>query len=555
MRGVEEEKAGIMTIGDLMSESWYLYKERLCTLLGIMLLGGLVFFVIAGVYMAAMLASMTLGIQPPVWLIMAGLFIIWLLMFAAQIWFSAAFFYAAAVENIGCGGALKKTRPMLFSFFWVMLLWGFITMGGFGLFIVPGFIFMTWFAFAPYIYLLEDERGMKALIKSKEYVRGRWVEVFVRLFLVGAIYIGLMLIPLLGIILAFFYIPFMLIYAGILYEDLRKEKGLDFKIAPSFMSRCKWVAAGALGHLVSILLPALLFGALILSLIGSYKDKNILDLLMKPGELKMPDIMEKIPFKLSPGAIASDVWIRISAVNYRGNVKLNGKKVFTFGGVKGLKYNYSSDDKIVYGLNSFEIRYTPVAGGAVRPNIIVTVYKPVRGGSEKKVLYEWMDGGKGGVKKFAFVYDRETGVQKPRAAKQPPAQGRTGRPAARKARDVSLRDLQGTWSGAEKGSRQGTWTISFKGTSLDAVGPSENESYMGKVVSIDSQANPKMIDIKITGSRAGQVLGKTSLGIFKMEGSLLTLCSSRPGSKRRPSSFHPKGGSRCFDLISVPPAQ
>ena len=49
-------------------------------------------------------------------------------------------------------------------------------MGGFVFFIVPGVIFSIWLSFSVLILIVENEKGTNALVRSKEYVKGRWGE-------------------------------------------------------------------------------------------------------------------------------------------------------------------------------------------------------------------------------------------------------------------------------------------------------------------------------------------------------------------------------------------
>jgi len=54
---------------------------------------------------------------------------------------------------------------------------GFLGTGGFLFLIIPGIIFLVWFIFAQFIIFAEDDRGMNAILKSKEYVRGKWASI------------------------------------------------------------------------------------------------------------------------------------------------------------------------------------------------------------------------------------------------------------------------------------------------------------------------------------------------------------------------------------------
>jgi hypothetical protein len=60
-----------------------------------------------------------------------------------------------------------------------------ITLGGFLFFIVPGVIFMVWYAFAIYLVILEKKSGLKVLSESRALSRNRFWPIFGRLVVPG----------------------------------------------------------------------------------------------------------------------------------------------------------------------------------------------------------------------------------------------------------------------------------------------------------------------------------------------------------------------------------
>src|SRR3989344_3979582 len=92
------------------------------------------------------------------------------------IWAQAALFMGivASDENIGIRESFRRARGKILSMYWVMILSIFIFIGGFVLLIIPALIFATWFSFAIFVFFAEGTRGLDALLKSKEYVRGRF---------------------------------------------------------------------------------------------------------------------------------------------------------------------------------------------------------------------------------------------------------------------------------------------------------------------------------------------------------------------------------------------
>jgi len=146
----------------------------------------------------------------------------------------------AIKDNTGVEVSYKKGWTKIFSYFWLMVLSLFIIIGGFLLFVIPGIILAVWFVFGGYIFVYENIGGMKALSKSKEYVKGRWFGVFLRLIVVFifnvAIYIvltfltGLLGFPAYAKTIASYAIsavigPIIPIYLLFLYQNLRSVKG------------------------------------------------------------------------------------------------------------------------------------------------------------------------------------------------------------------------------------------------------------------------------------------------------------------------------------------
>ncbi|MBI5731836.1 MAG: hypothetical protein HY982_00550 [Candidatus Magasanikbacteria bacterium] len=106
----------------------------------------------------------------------------------------------------------RDTAPFL----WINILASLLVFVGFLLFLVPGFIFIFWYFFAPYAFVLDNKRGYAALQKSKELVQGRFWAVVWRIFLpnliYGAIAAILILIPSLPLGIATHFSTFVRFY-------------------------------------------------------------------------------------------------------------------------------------------------------------------------------------------------------------------------------------------------------------------------------------------------------------------------------------------------------
>ena len=145
---------------------------------------------------------------------------------------------------------------MGWTFLWLYSLAGYVIMGGYLLFFVPGIIFTVWFAFAQFILVEEDSSAVEALFGSKGYVHGHWLDAFGRLFLAWLLSVAVGSVPLLGPLLSVAYGPFMVIFTFLLYKDLKSIAG---ETAPQTSSaeQCKWFAVGTLGYILMPLLVLL----------------------------------------------------------------------------------------------------------------------------------------------------------------------------------------------------------------------------------------------------------------------------------------------------------
>jgi len=157
------------------------------------------------------------------------------------------------------GAATKKLGQVL----WVSVLILFCLAGGYTLLFVPGFIINIWLMFGLYVLIAGEVSGMRALVMSREYVRGRWWPVFGRFLLmwllvwiVGTVStkiveaspsaLGMLL--LLGVnILAG---TFMIVYLYQLYLDLKQTRTSPVSAEQESRTTKLLLGTGALGAAV-----------------------------------------------------------------------------------------------------------------------------------------------------------------------------------------------------------------------------------------------------------------------------------------------------------------
>mgnify|MGYP001587406703 CR=1 FL=1 len=272
----------------IFGQAWTIYKQRLGTFLGVMAIPMLIMVVLlavlagGGLLGISLLSSKFAAGDIGLLILLAILFFV--IIFISQAWGQTALLYAVkdSQERIGVMESYRRGWHKIFSYWWVGLLAGFITLGGFLLLIVPGIIFATWFSLAVFILIAEDLKGMNALLKSKEYVKGKWGGVFWRFFFIGAISLIISLVPVLifsllkipfgseisRFVIGLFLTPLVMTYSFLVYSNLKALKG-EIAFAPTGGKKAAFIFVGILGIL---LIPAILFSTVFLSL-GSAREK------------------------------------------------------------------------------------------------------------------------------------------------------------------------------------------------------------------------------------------------------------------------------------------
>ncbi len=161
-----------------------------------------------------------------------------------SMWGQVAFVYAVSGTE-GIKEIAKTASEKLFRFVWVYILFGVATVAGLVLFIIPGVVAMVWFSFSFFVLARGNARGLNALIESRRHVKGLWWEVFARLFAVWSISFLLSFVPFVGSALSIFFMPYMMIFTFLIYEDLKKIKGE--LPAPTAAERKKWILVFLVG--------------------------------------------------------------------------------------------------------------------------------------------------------------------------------------------------------------------------------------------------------------------------------------------------------------------
>ena len=109
--------------------------------------------------------------------------------------------------------------------------------------------------------------------------------------------------------------------------------------------------------------------------------------------------------------------------------------------------------------------------------------------------------------------------------------------------DNNKTELEGEWISAVTGLDM---TVAFSGDHFSVTAPTPNYWYKG-TFKLDTDADPKKIDLAIKEAGIPQYIGRTSLGIYKIEEDILTMTINQPGAPNYPSSFK-SSGAVVFEL-------
>ncbi|OGZ66043.1 MAG: hypothetical protein A3D34_02580 [Candidatus Staskawiczbacteria bacterium RIFCSPHIGHO2_02_FULL_33_16] len=210
----------LISISDLFKKSFDFYKNNIKILLGVALIG----------YIPILIAYL-LEIEESLSLVS---WILFLIIFVLNFLTYIAFFYVIKETKEGVSEKnyierikrlFAKASGNIFPVFLISLLSFLCIIGGLILFIIPGIIFATWFVFSNYAFIFEGTKGKKALLQSKELVKGYWWPVFLRFLLICIFSALVSLIPFFGDILNFLLInPLCVIFGYFIYEDLKTIK-------------------------------------------------------------------------------------------------------------------------------------------------------------------------------------------------------------------------------------------------------------------------------------------------------------------------------------------
>ncbi|MCL5016222.1 MAG: sulfite exporter TauE/SafE family protein [Patescibacteria group bacterium] len=145
--------------------------------------------VLLGIYIIPMLGTLLLLFIPRSSGGDIAIMIVSLLDIILSIAGGTALIYAVSSDS-GVIESYGKAFGIFWKYLWVSVLATFVILGGFVMGVVPGIIFSGWFILGFYVLVLEDKRGVNALLRSKEYITGYWWNVFFKFLLFVLVIFG-----------------------------------------------------------------------------------------------------------------------------------------------------------------------------------------------------------------------------------------------------------------------------------------------------------------------------------------------------------------------------
>lgn len=273
----------LINLSGLARGTWSLYREKFSVLAGLMALPFVLFLVspfLSQVFDFLYLPlSIVLGLIACLLMVWTGTAVIVVLRDRS--------------DKLTVSEALARSKNKIWPVIWVAIILGFIVCGASMLFLIPGLVLAFYFLFAKLIVIVEKEQGMKALLKSREYLRGyfwpivgRYLAIVVVSFAVYFILglassflgqtfssalgarAGTAILLVLQALVNIIIFPLMMIPAYLLYIDVKKVRG-DVVVDLNSKQGLIYLAIGLAGWIflgVMIVLAAIVFT----SAIGGY---------------------------------------------------------------------------------------------------------------------------------------------------------------------------------------------------------------------------------------------------------------------------------------------
>jgi hypothetical protein len=264
---MENTLSELDSFSDTIKSAIPIYKNKFWTLVGIAVIPTLVFSIITLIIalffsLMPMIAAMSLAVV----FFLAGI----LISLISQI---AMIFAVVSESNIT--SSFRLALGKISSYAWIYVLIIFASVGGLALGIVPGIIISVWAIFSMYVLILEDKKGMSAIIRSREYVKGYWFKLvwkmFVLLLVIGVVILASSLVfsifgeaigGFLSNVVSIIIGPFVTVFIWILLNQIKSRRP-ELESSPVGSENKKLIVVSAIIGTVAV--PALLLFFLFLA--------------------------------------------------------------------------------------------------------------------------------------------------------------------------------------------------------------------------------------------------------------------------------------------------
>jgi len=287
LKQVSQKKEELIGIVDLFRNAWNIYANKFLILAGIAVIPGIFYFFLKIISGLSEVNFLIPGNPAPflIFLIQAVVFLLSICGLIVSILANSALIFAV-INKDNAGFGIRESFAIawrnFFSYAWVSFLAGIFIFSSFFLFIIPGIIFFVWFAFSLFAFADEGAKwekgekgegikGLNALFRSKQLVKGYWRKVFWRLLVLFiALFIAMIFISFVSertndsFFLSIFDIlasPFVLVFNFLIYENLKSLKTNTPFIAPSKKTKIKFILICLAGILIvmAVILAVIIF--------------------------------------------------------------------------------------------------------------------------------------------------------------------------------------------------------------------------------------------------------------------------------------------------------
>jgi len=236
------QKRELISVSDLLDQSWRLFVTKLFSLVELALLQlGLVVLIVAlaigGVFVFLFFKTELIYFECYAIVALCLILLIYYFMLRAQISLMLA---AASIERKSFREYFSLSKGKPGGFFWLLIFQGLAIAGGYVLLLIPGIIIAITSSFCIWIYVLEGPRGLEAIQRSRLYAHNRIWGIIGRTLLlgliVGAIGEGLQLVTaksviasgILGVFYNFLAGAFSICYSYLLYKSASETYDQSF---------------------------------------------------------------------------------------------------------------------------------------------------------------------------------------------------------------------------------------------------------------------------------------------------------------------------------------